>query len=102
MAINKQEKTVAIAQDLQLSAEQLMDVLEKFPKILAQINSSGIDFTEFTDHFAQLKWSSHLVGGDFNSVVSGFNNLIAWFDEKDAQGNSLYRRDPFNKLRTGA
>jgi hypothetical protein len=34
--------------------------------------------------------------------VSGFNNLIAWFDEKDAQGNSLYRRDPFNKLRTGA
>ena len=102
MAINKQAKTLAVAKELQALSEQLMDVIEKFPAVLAQINSTGLTFTEYDAQYAEQEGLRHVVGGDINSVVSGFNNILEWFDEKDSQGNSLYRRDPFNKLRTGS
>jgi hypothetical protein len=102
MAINKQTKTLAVAKELQTMSEQLMDVIERFPAMLSQINSSGLTFTDYDAQYAEQEGLKHVVGGDINSVVSGFNNIIAWFDEKDGSGVSLYRRDPFNKLRTGA
>jgi hypothetical protein len=99
---NKLDKALTIVKSLQTVAEQLMSAMEKYTELKTQINAGGFVFTEYNPQYAEQTGLKHVDGDTINSVISGFAGITDWFDAKDENGISLYRRDPFNKFRTGA
>jgi hypothetical protein len=90
------KKAVIVVKTLQDLTEQLVEALEKYEDLKAQINATGFTFTSYNDNYASIQGLEHIDGDVVNSVISGFDGLIGYLD---AVGQ--YRRDPLNKFRTG-
>jgi hypothetical protein len=96
MAVDKSKKAVVLVTELKALTEQLVNALERFEVIRAQKNATGFDFTEYNDLYLATPGLEHVDGDCVNSVLSGFEGLIAYIDTE-----GQYRRDPLNKLRGG-
>jgi hypothetical protein len=97
MAVDNSKKAVVLVTELKALTEQLVSALERFEVIKAQKNATGFDFTAYNDKYLATAGLEHVDGDCVNSVMTGFEGLIAYLD---AAGQ--YRRDPLNKLRSGS